>query len=160
MVLFYMAITLRPLALGRHLNFAAGATKRLCQALLAPHDLSLSQWVILSPLWRGATPTITDLAAFSGNNTPATSRIVDRMVERGLLTRTADPEDRRTVRVGLTDKGQALSHLATFFEQVNANLTQGFTQAETETLFDLLARVENNARRATTATLAPPHPQD
>lgn len=38
---------------------------------------------------------------------PALSRLVERLVDRGLLARTPDPTDRRGVMVTLTDAGQA-----------------------------------------------------
>lgn len=36
---------------------------------------------------------------------PALSRMVDRLVERGLVERTKDPDDRRSVRLSLTELG-------------------------------------------------------
>lgn len=36
---------------------------------------------------------------------PALSRMVDRLVERGLVQRTKDPDDRRSVRLSLTELG-------------------------------------------------------
>lgn len=38
---------------------------------------------------------------------PALSRLVDRLIARGLLERWEDPDDRRSVLVGLTDEGRA-----------------------------------------------------
>jgi len=144
----YMESKNTPASLGRLLNFAAGATTRMCQARLAEHDLSLAQWVILSALWRRDGQSVSDLARWSGNNAPAASRIIDRMAERGLITRSADAEDRRSVRVWLTDAGRAHEGLRGFYEEVNAVLTAGLSAAETQVLFDLLERVLENARRA------------
>lgn len=39
---------------------------------------------------------------------PALSRLVDRLVERGLVARESDPADRRGVRLSLTDAGREL----------------------------------------------------
>ena len=39
---------------------------------------------------------------------PAISRLVDRLVTRGLLARTVDPGDRRGVLLTLTDEGRAV----------------------------------------------------
>lgn len=38
---------------------------------------------------------------------PALSRMVDRLVERGLVARTRDPDDRRSIRLSLTELGRA-----------------------------------------------------
>jgi DNA-binding MarR family transcriptional regulator len=39
---------------------------------------------------------------------PALSRLVDRLADRGLVRREADPADGRGVRLSLTDAGRAL----------------------------------------------------
>jgi len=39
---------------------------------------------------------------------PALSRLVERLVERGLVSRCEDPHDGRAVRVSLTDQGREL----------------------------------------------------
>jgi DNA-binding MarR family transcriptional regulator len=41
---------------------------------------------------------------------PALSRMVDRLVERGLIERCPDPADRRGVRLSLTDAGRDTQH--------------------------------------------------
>jgi DNA-binding MarR family transcriptional regulator len=138
----------RPDSLGRLLNFATGAMNRMCQARLAEHDLLLAQWVILSALWARDGLHVSELARYSGNNLPAASRIVDRMVDKGLVARSADAEDRRSVRVHLTEAGRAHEGLRDFHLEVNETLTAGMSDAETRMLFDLLGRVLENARRA------------
>lgn len=141
-----------PRSLGRALNFATAAMNRACQEMLEPHGLMLAQWVILSALWRSDGLAVSQLAHYTGNNLPASSRIVDRMVRSGLVTRRADPSDRRTVRVHLTEAGRDLRHLSGFHEQVNARLMAGFTPSETDFLFEMLERVLANATAAPAAS--------
>lgn len=136
-----------PPSLGRALNFTAGATTALCQQMLAPHDLSLAQWVILSALWKRDGLSVADLASFTGNNAPAISRILDRMEQKALVQRRASPADRRATHVFLCDGGEALRPLCSFWKQVNAALLEGFSEEEAAALFSLLARAEANARR-------------
>ncbi|OCW55791.1 MarR family winged helix-turn-helix transcriptional regulator [Hoeflea olei] len=139
----------RPRSLGQVLTFATAATGAMCQEMLAAHDLTLAQWVILSALWRRDGMLVSEIADYSGNNAPAASRIIDRMAERGLVTRNASADDRRAVRVHVTPLGRGLSHLADFHERVNARLLEGIAPDEAETLFRLLRKVDANARRAT-----------
>lgn len=49
-----------------------------------------------------------DLAQKMEVKLPAMSQIVDRLVKRGMVERQADPEDRRVVRLGVTEKARAL----------------------------------------------------
>ncbi|MCY0152924.1 MarR family winged helix-turn-helix transcriptional regulator [Hoeflea alexandrii] len=60
----------RPRSLGQVLSFATGATVSMCQDMLAEHDLTLAQWVILSALWRQDGMLISEIADYSGNNAP------------------------------------------------------------------------------------------
>lgn len=135
-------------SLGRLLNFAAIGCNQMCNAMLADRGLTLAQWVILSALWREDGMAISALARYSGNNLPAASRLVDRMTDAGLVTRSADPRDRRAVRVFLAPKGAALRDLLGFYEDVNAALLAGFSAAEAAQLFDMLERVAANAGAA------------
>lgn len=138
-----------PKSLGRLLNYATNACNALCQEMLDEHELTLRQWVILSALWRRDGQSMNELADYSGTLAPAASRIVDRMVENGLLTRGAASGDRRAVTVKLTDKGKSLDHLHDFYARVNEKLLAGLGENEAEVLFDLLGRVEQNALRVT-----------
>lgn len=137
-----------PLSIGRQLNFTAGRTNALCQKLLEPHGLSLPQWAILSCLWRGGELPVGALAELIGTGLPATSRIIDRMVERGLVVRRKHDTDGRIIVVNTTEKGQALDHLAGLYEQMNDVLFAGFTPAERGQAFDLLSRMQGNAETA------------
>ena len=109
----------RPDSLGRLLNFATGAMNRMCQARLAEHDLLLAQWVILSALWARDGLHVSELARYSGNNLPAASRIVDRMVDKGLVARSADAEDRRSVRDSWSIRNSALQGRVTYYTTVS-----------------------------------------
>jgi DNA-binding MarR family transcriptional regulator len=136
----------RPPSLGRQINFAAGASTAMCNAMLAAHGVTLPQWVVLSALWAKDRLTVGEIADYSGNNLPATSRILGRMIEKDLLYREADADDGRTVRVVLSATGERLRPLVRFHQQVNDALTAGFTQDEAAQLSALLDRVEQNAR--------------
>ena len=135
-------------SLGRLLNNTTSSTNALANEMLAEYGLTLPQWVLMSALWRRDGLLVSELSTFSGNLLPATSRIVARMEDAGLVERRPDAQDRRAVRVYLTDKGNALSHLGEFYLQANARLLDGFSEAEVETLFDLLSRIQANATQS------------
>ena len=78
--------------------------------LFARYELTAQQYNALR-LLRAAhpdkVPTLT-LAAQLVSRAPDITRLLDRLVERGLIDRERPPEDRRTVRVGITEAGTAL----------------------------------------------------
>ncbi|MCK0169121.1 MarR family transcriptional regulator [Jannaschia sp. S6380] len=122
----------------------------LCAQLLDPHDLSLPQWAILSCLWRDGALTVSALSDLVGTGLPATSRILDRMEDRGLLVRQRHQADGRATLVTLTDKGRGLDHLSDFHERINEALFAGFSKDDRERAFDLLRRMQSNAEHAIT----------
>lgn len=130
-----------PKSLGRVLAFAASTGADVANRLLAPHGLGLAQWAVLMSIWRNGPLGIKDIAQLTGNAPPAASRIVDRMVQGGLVARHADAQDRRAVVVDVTARGEALRHLTVIYEEVNKVLLAELSEAEAEQLFDLLARV-------------------
>ena len=73
----------------------------------AEHDLSLTQLRVLGIL-RDRQPTMADLAAFTGLERSTVSGLIDRASARGLVVKTADPHDGRSVRVTLTESARHL----------------------------------------------------
>jgi DNA-binding MarR family transcriptional regulator len=73
----------------------------------AEHDLSLTQLRVLGIL-RDREPTMAELANFTGLERSTISGLIDRAAHRGLVARTADPHDGRSVRVTLTDSAREL----------------------------------------------------
>ena len=73
----------------------------------AVHGMSMSQFHVLSQLERQGPISMSRIAEFLDVSMPNASGLVDRMVERGLVERVGDPEDRRVVLVKLTSAGLA-----------------------------------------------------
>jgi DNA-binding MarR family transcriptional regulator len=73
----------------------------------AEHDMSLTQLRMLGIL-RDREPTMADLATFTGLERSTISGLIDRAAQRGLVVRTADPHDGRSVRVSLTKQARGL----------------------------------------------------
>jgi MarR family transcriptional regulator, lower aerobic nicotinate degradation pathway regulator len=106
----------------------------------AEHDLSLTQLRMLGIL-RDREPTMADLATFTGLERSTISGLVDRASERGLVVRTADPRDGRSVRVGLTKQARALvpAITAAVGDRIKP-LTSQLSSAEQDRLTVLLAK--------------------
>ncbi|HYJ51813.1 MAG TPA: MarR family transcriptional regulator [Allosphingosinicella sp.] len=70
--------------------------------LSAPRLSALSMVVLAGPL------SLAELATAEQVKPPTMSRIVDALVERGLVTRVAKPGDRRSVEIAATADGRQL----------------------------------------------------
>jgi MarR family transcriptional regulator, lower aerobic nicotinate degradation pathway regulator len=97
-----------------HLEDLRDALVRISFALMAvltevaaEHDLSLTQLRVLGIL-RDREPTMADLATFTGLERSTVSGLIDRAAQRGLVTKTADLHDGRSVRVTLTESARGL----------------------------------------------------
>ena len=93
-------------------------------------DVSMREYDVLYTLSKCAAPLrLSDLHRYTVLSQPALSRLVDRLVERGLVYREADADDARSVRIGLTDAGRAtqravgLAHGRSVTEAMTAALT-------------------------------------
>ncbi len=76
-------------------------------AQLVHFDLSGMQFAVLKHLAEGAAHTAADLCRFMHYDTGAMTRILDRLEERGLVSRERSREDRRAVVLRLAPAGRA-----------------------------------------------------
>jgi DNA-binding MarR family transcriptional regulator len=91
--------------------FAAVGRHRETQLdhLLQPLGLNLSRHRALSVIASQGALTMTELADYSAIDRTTMTRIVDQLVEAGLVERETPKADRRQVVLTLTDKGRAAS---------------------------------------------------
>lgn len=75
---------------------------------LAAHGVTVAQWNVLVTLYRGEGQTVAEVARFIEADAAAVSRLVDRLAEKGLVARSADPASRRRVLLALTPPAAAL----------------------------------------------------
>ncbi len=90
-------------------------------------NISVPQFRVLTFLERRPGGSLSDVAERVGLSLPAMSRLIDGLVDRGLLTREDSPEDRRRVSLRMTEAGRdlvrtarqgALTQLAEVLEQL------------------------------------------
>ena len=112
---------------------------------LADLDISAGEWTVLEQLARspGEAPLTPSQLAEAANVAPSSmTHRLDRMVERGLIARSADPENRVRVRVRLTDAGYGLyAQAIREADVVEADLLAGLSPKQVQTLAELLERV-------------------
>jgi DNA-binding MarR family transcriptional regulator len=99
--------TPRPIDVASRLRFAVMRLgRRLRQHSAA--DITQSQLSALATVVRDGPLQLRDLAAAERVQPPTVTRIVEQLVERGLVERTQDTADRRVAWVGATAEGRAL----------------------------------------------------
>jgi DNA-binding MarR family transcriptional regulator len=108
------------------------------------HELNFSQYITIKTLACGPVG-VTELARAAYLHPGAMTRLLDKLVERGLVAREATPNDRRGVRIQLTTEGEALwGEISPCAQRVHAQATANMSEAEQAQLTRLLAQVRDN----------------
>jgi DNA-binding MarR family transcriptional regulator len=110
----------------------------------AGHELTFSQYITLKRLAEDDAGA-SELARKAELNPGAMTRLLDRLEERGLTVRIADPADRRALRVQLTDAGRAMwADIHQCGVRVRSRAMAGLSDSEQDALVRLLLQVRDN----------------
>ncbi|MBC8000099.1 MAG: MarR family transcriptional regulator [Leptolyngbya sp.] len=119
-------------------------TRRLSQ-LLAPHDLTPNQWVVLACLWRQDALPVTYIAEQVGQIGGTLTGVLDRMEKRRLVKRKRDANDRRVYRVCLTESGAVLLNtLPNLAVVLWAGVKENISEQDLTRFSELVDRISNN----------------
>lgn len=131
------------------LKKAALATERTAHPILARYDLTMSQYKILKYLYSqppGSVKLI-DLERVYAMTHPAAIDVLKVLEKKGYTTRVANPADRRSRIVTLTEKALALQdELEALGGQIEDAVTAGLTAGERVQLTALLQKLLDGQR--------------
>ena len=112
---------------------------------LDPRGLTNAQWIPLYKLYLGHGTTAAELARECQLDAGAMTRTVDRLEAKGLVRRVRSLEDRRVVKLELTEAGrEAVSHVPEALCKVINAYLRGFSRQEWLQLKDMLGRMLAN----------------
>jgi DNA-binding MarR family transcriptional regulator len=123
-------------------HLTKGSTQSLYQ-LLAELDLSMTQMKTLHALAASEDQlAMRDLAGCVAMSLPNASRTIDGLVQRGLVERREDEEDRRIKRVRITDLGrEVVERIDTARLQGLAEWSASLTPEQRTRLLDALSHL-------------------
>lgn len=109
---------------------------------LSSDDITPIQHGVLKCLWEKDLHNPKEIARQLSIENSTISGILDRMEGKGLITRSIDPNDRRYIRVDLTEQGKNLENSAdAAVDAVNARVLADFDEAEITQLKAYLRRL-------------------
>lgn len=122
-----------------------GSVATHVQQELDPRGLTNAQWIPLYKLHLGHGSTAAELARECNLDAGAMTRTLDRLEAKGLVLRMRSQEDRRVVKLELTDAGrEAASHVPEALCKVINGYLRGFSRQEWLQLKDMLGRMLAN----------------
>jgi MarR family transcriptional regulator, multiple antibiotic resistance protein MarR len=114
-------------------------------AELEPWGISSAQYVILMNLASGGVNSASGLCRTVSYDPGAMTRMIDRLERKGLVRRVPCSDDRRVMRLALTDEGKAIyPQLVERAAGVLNRRLRGFTKDDVRQLENLLERMLNN----------------
>ncbi|MDA1242322.1 MAG: MarR family transcriptional regulator [Bacteroidetes bacterium] len=115
----------------------------LHRTLLKPHGITPGQFNILRILrgQKGKPIALRDITSRMIDPNSNTSRLVDKLLTKGLLERTSCPDDRRRIDIVLTSEGErTICHLSGLMEASLSSLEAVWAPNEAAQVSDLLDR--------------------
>jgi DNA-binding MarR family transcriptional regulator len=114
--------------------------------------LTFTQWIALVQLREGTVDTCGGLARYLDHDSGATTRMLDQLEARGLVTRTRSATDRRVVNILVTEGGcLAVEALIPRLNALMQEVLVDFAADEVKLLTSLLVRLVNRLDAETAA---------
>ncbi len=116
---------------------------------LRPHGLKLVEWRVLQCLLNeDQVHTVADLAELAVIERTATSRLIDKMAARGLLKKEALENDRRFMRITITEAGRSAYAAADAAARAaRRHLFGGMSDDDVTQLLRILRQMQSNSER-------------
>ena len=113
---------------------------------LASLEISAAQYIIISVLAKRGVDSPVQLCKDLSYDAGAMTRMLDRLEAKGLIIRRRCPDDRRCVKLELSEAGRtALPKLRACSVRVLNQFLRGFSQAEARQLEGFMLRMLQNA---------------
>lgn len=111
---------------------------------LAPLGMSEARWQVLLHLSRADhVLSQVELADAMGITPPSVVKLLDRLEEDGWVLRITEPQDRRSKRIGLTDKAKDMARRIEDAARVlRQEVWEGISAAERQAFLGVLLRLE------------------
>lgn len=123
----------------------AATMREAYDTCFAPLELNLTQASMLAYVVEFGPATQSRIADHLGHGRATTGSTIDQLENRGLVTRTLDPSDRRVRLVEVTASGRDMAERLREVDLfVSKTLRTGITRAERRALASVLNRLEAN----------------
>lgn len=125
------------------LHRLSSAVLKQFETSLAETGVTAAQWKVMLVLYRADATTTFSVANFIDVDPGSVTRVVERLVTKGLVARTPSADDRRSIALALTPKGHALleEHLLPIADAQDDDWLASLSLAEVLVFKGLLAKL-------------------
>jgi DNA-binding MarR family transcriptional regulator len=116
---------------------------RLQREQIGRTELTPAQYSVLRLLWQRDGRQFHELASVCCCSPSTITGVVDTLEKKGLVTRQANPQDRRSLLVRLTDAGRAMELATPGLEMIFEGCCSGLARDELGQLGELLRRLND-----------------
>jgi DNA-binding MarR family transcriptional regulator len=118
--------------------------EQVYEHLIQPLGLNLLEWYALRALYEEDGLSASRLASVVCRHPSSMTALLDRMEDKGLLRRRIDADDRRSVRIVLTEQGRAYQAQVESISRQLDRLLNGFVTPEQLEAFQYVLGVLQN----------------
>ncbi|HEX4779387.1 MAG TPA: MarR family transcriptional regulator [Usitatibacter sp.] len=113
---------------------------------LAPFDIKPVDYIVLASLAHDVADTASAVCSIMSHDPGAMTRKIDALEQRGLVRRVRSSEDRRAIKLELTNEGRKLfPRILAVAVAVANDFLEGFSKTEVRQFEEMLQRVLDNA---------------
>lgn len=125
--------------------FYADVTAALSDIYTQDHGLTPSEWRTMAILSENGGIPATEIVERSSMDKVSVSRAVKKMHERGLLDKTLNREDARSVLLDLSPKGRAVyEDIVPKVLEAERSMLKGISDKDFQTFLGVMSRVRDN----------------
>lgn len=104
--------------------------------------VTVAEWVLLRQMFDAGSVAPSELSEVTGLTRGAVSKLVDRLMQKGLASRVERTDDRRYQTVALTEAGRRLvPKLAALADENDAEFFRVLSARERQTLLDMMKKL-------------------
>lgn len=130
--------------IGYHLRLVSNAVSHSFARKLAANEVTVAEWVILREMYsNGDTTSPSKVAELTGLTRGAVSKLIDRLLIKGLVTRSESTADRRYQNIKLTNVAiKLVPRLANIADENDKSFFSALNNSEKQSLMKILIKLK------------------
>lgn len=129
--------------IGYRMRVVSNAVSHAFAKKLAIHEVTVAEWVVLREMYSGdETTSPSKIADITGLTRGAISKLIERLLQKGLVTRTESSQDRRYQDIKLTsDALKIVPKLAGIADENDQRFFSVLSKNDRKNLMDILIKL-------------------